>query len=153
MLFRIVVHGSKSQRFVLYGMGLGAADVFLETEREDCCCVQSREMRAGGRAVFYDVDVHETGCGALGGSDQTVSGAVAACQSTVYRRRSQISHTVGDATSRGGAVPVRHAAEAGGRRTWRQHKRGASLDETIPRRRNSGAGAETEGRHAAGRNR
>ena len=42
MLFRIVVHGSKSQRFVLSGMGLGAADVFLETEREDCCCVQSR---------------------------------------------------------------------------------------------------------------
>ena len=56
----------------------------------------------------------------LGVSDQAVPGAVAACRSTVCRRRSQASHTVGGAASRGGAVPVRHAAEAGGRRTWRR---------------------------------
>ena len=125
----------------------------METERKDCCRVQSRGARVGGGAVFHDVDVHEAGCGASGVSDQAVPGAVAACRSTVCRRRSQASHTVGDAASRGGAVPIQHAAEAGGRRTWRQHQRGASLDETVPRRRNGGAGAETEGRHASGRNR
>ena len=131
--------GNESKRI------MGAADVFLETERKDCCRVRSRGARAGGGAVFHDADVHEAGGGASGVSDQAVPGAVAACRSTVCRRRSQASRTVGDAASRGGAVPVRHAAEAGGRRTWRRHRRGASLDETVPRRRNGGAGDRNGG--------
>ena len=99
---------------------MGDADVFLETERKDCCRVRSRGARAGGGVVFLHTDVHEAGGGAFGVSDQAVSGAVAACRSTVCRRRCQASRTVGGAASRGGAVPVRHAAEAGGRRTWRR---------------------------------
>lgn len=49
-------------------------DVFLETERKDCCRVQSRGARAGGGVVFLHTDVHEAGGGASGVSDQTVSG-------------------------------------------------------------------------------
>ena len=52
----------------------GAADVFLETERKDCCRVRSRGARAGGGVVFLHTDVHEAGGGASGVSDQTVSG-------------------------------------------------------------------------------
>ena len=51
----------------------------------------------------------------------------------------------GDAVSRGGIVPVGHAAEAGGGGAWRQRRCGASLDETVPRRRNGGAGDRNGG--------
>ena len=131
--------GNESKRI------MGAADVFLETVRKDCCRVRSRGARAGSGAVFHDVDVHEAGCGASGVSDQTVSGTVAARRSQVCGCRPQAAHTVGDAVSRGGIVPVWYAAEAGGDGAWRQRRCGASLDETVPRRWNGGAGDRNGG--------
>ena len=76
----------------------------------------------------------------LGYPTRQCPGTVAARRSQVCGCRCQASRTVGGAASRGGAVPVRHAAEAGGRGAWRRRRRGASLDETVPRRRNGGAG-------------
>ena len=89
----------------------------------------------------------------LGYPTRQCPGTVAARRSQVCGCRPQAAHTVGDAVSRGGIVPVWYAAEAGGDGAWRQRRCGASLDETVPRRWNGGAGAGTEGCHAAGRNR
>ena len=96
----------------------GAADVFLETERKDCCRVRSRGARAGGGAVFHDADVHKVGCGAFGVSDQAVSGCGGCMTIPGTRMPSQSAHIVGDSVPRGGTVPVRHAAGAGGNGAW-----------------------------------
>ena len=81
----------------------------------------------------------------LGYPTRQCPGTVAARRSQVCGCRPQAAHTVGDAVSRGGIVPVGHAAEAGGDGAWHQHRRGASLDETVPRRRNGGAGDRNGG--------
>ena len=70
----------------------------------------------------------------LGYPTRQCPGTVAARRSQVCGCRPQAAHTVGDAVSRGGIVPVWYAAEAGGDGAWRQRRCGASLDETVPRR-------------------
>ncbi|GEM_PF-1335185 len=81
----------------------------------------------------------------LGYPTRQCPGTVAARRSQVCGCRSQAAHTVGDAVSRGGIVPVWYAAEAGGDGAWRQRRCGASLDETVPRRWNGGAGDRNGG--------
>lgn len=81
----------------------------------------------------------------LGCPTRQCPGTVAARRSQVCGCRPQAARTVGGAVSRGGIVPVRYAAEAGGDGAWRQRRCGASLDETVPRRWNGGAGDRTGG--------
>ena len=81
----------------------------------------------------------------LGYPTRQCPGTVAARRSQVCGCRPQAAHTVGDAVSRGGIVPVRYAAEAGGDGAWRRRRCGASLDETVPRRWNGGAGDRNGG--------
>ncbi len=81
----------------------------------------------------------------LGYPTRQCPGTVAARRSQVCGCRPQAAHTVGDAVSRGGIVPVWYAAEAGGDGAWRQRRCGASLDETVPRRWNGGAGDRNGG--------
>lgn len=81
----------------------------------------------------------------LGYPTRQCPGTVAARRSQVCGCRPQAAHTVGDAVSRGGIVPVWYAAEAGGDGAWRRRRCGASLDETVPRRWNGGAGDRNGG--------
>ena len=81
----------------------------------------------------------------LGYPTRQCPGTVAARRSQVCGCRSQAARTVGGAVSRGGIVPVWYAAEAGGDGAWRQRRCGASLDETVPRRWNGGAGDRNGG--------
>ena len=81
----------------------------------------------------------------LGYPTRQCPGTVAARRSQVCGCRSQAAHAVGDAVSRGGIVPVWYAAEAGGDGAWRRRRCGASLDETVPRRWNGGAGDRNGG--------
>ena len=81
----------------------------------------------------------------LGYPTRQCPGTVAARRSQVCGCRPQAAHTVGDAVSRGGIVPVWYAAEAGGDGAWHRRRCGASLDETVPRRWNGGAGDRTGG--------
>ena len=125
------------------GFWLGAADVFLETERKDFR-MSGLEERERAVELYFTTPMTAQVVEASGLSDQAVSGALAGDGFPVCWPYGQTHHPTGDQAKGSRAGAGRHAAEAGRQTARRGRRRGAWLGQGVPQGRHGRVAAQKQ---------